>query len=65
MRHAVVESHVPVAVRQVDDVGEESGRGQGNLSQVQPDGVGLRFFLTGDPEPLLIEHHQDLTLGTD
>lgn len=57
-----MEGHVPVAVRQVDYVRQQSGRGQAHLSQVRPDGVGLGVLLAGHPEPLLIEGYQDLTL---
>lgn len=62
MGNAVVERHVPVAVRQVHHVRQQSGRGQTHLSQVGSDGVGLGVLLTGHPEPLLVEGHQDLTL---
>lgn len=62
MGNAVVERHVPVAVRQVDHVWQQGGRGQAHSAQVGPDGVGLGVLLTGHPEPLLVERHQDLTL---
>lgn len=62
MGDAVVERHVPVAVRQVHHVRQQSGRGQTHLSQVGSDGVGLGVLLAGHPEPLLVEGHQDLTL---
>lgn len=62
MGNAVVERHVPVAVCQVHHVRQQSGRGQTHLSQVGSDGVGLGVLLTGHPEPLLVEGHQDLTL---
>lgn len=65
MRNAVVEGHVPVPVRQVDHVGQQSGRGQAHLSQVGSDGVGLRVLLAGHPEPLLVEGDQDLPLPRD
>lgn len=62
MGNAVVERHVPVAVRQVHYVRQQSGRGQTHLPQVGSDGVGLGVLLTGHPEPLLVEGDQDLTL---
>lgn len=62
MGHAVVERHVPVAVRQVHHVRQQSGRGQAHLSQVGSDGVGLGVLLAGHPEPLLVEGDQDLSL---
>lgn len=63
MWNTVVERHVPVAVCQIDDVWQQSGRGQTHLAQVRSDGVGLGVLLTGHPEPLLIEGYQDLTLA--
>lgn len=65
MGNAVVERHVPVAVCQVDHVWQQGGRGQAHSAQVGPDGVGLGLLLTGHPEPLLVERHQDLTLWSD
>lgn len=63
MWNTVVERHVPVAVCQIDDVWQQSGRGQTHLAQVRSDGVGLGVLLTGHPEPLLIEGYQDQTLA--
>lgn len=64
MGHAVVERCVPVAIGQVDDVTQESGRGIAHLSQVEGHCVRLRVLLAGHAKPLLVQHHQDLSLRT-